>query len=295
MNVSKLLFDNEYRFLILSNMGFYKKMNDEDYLKKKFKCIFHRELNLNQPVTYNEKLQWLKIHDRKEYYSNLVDKYKVREYVKELIGEQYLISLIGAWDSTKEIDFDNLPNSFVLKCNHNSGLGMYVCHDKSKMNTKEVIKNLNKGLKQNYYYPHREWPYKNVKPKIICEQYIGDTNSSPDDYKFLVINGKIDNILICKDRDKGKPKFFYFNTDWERMYCQKEEPEDVYNIKKPDNLDEMMNIVYKLSKGFKTIRIDLYNVNGKIYFGEFTFFDSSGFEVDITEEEDLRRGNKLEL
>ena len=291
----KYIVDKEYRFLILSNLGFFDSMNDEEYLKRKYKAILKKELNLENPVTYNEKIQWMKLNDRKKMYTTLVDKYETRKYVKKKIGEEYLIPLLGVWDNPDDIDFEKLPNRFVLKCNHNSGLGMCICKNKSSLNIKKARRKLKKGMKENYYLKSREWPYKNVKRKIIAEKYIGNEDNVPDDYKFLVINGNIDNILVCKDREKGKPKFFYFDEHWNRLYCQKNEPIDIYGIEKPDKLNKMIEIVNELSKGFKTVRIDLYNLEGKIYFGEVTFYDQAGFETDITEQEDFRRGEKLIL
>ena len=291
----KIIFDENYRFLILSNLGFYNHIPDEIYLKKEFKASLNFELNLDNPTTYNEKIQWLKLNDRKPIYTTMVDKYKVREYIKQKIGENYLIPLLGVWDDVNDIEFNNLPEKFVLKCNHNSGLGMFVCTDKSKMQINKVKRDLKKGLKENYYYKHREWPYKNVDPKIICEEFIGENDRTPDDYKFLVINGEIYTILVCKDRDREKVKFYYFDADWNRMYCQRKEPAEEYVIEKPDNYDEMVSIVKKLSEGFSTIRVDLYNVSGKIYFSELTFYDSSGFDTDITYNEDCKRGLLLKL
>lgn len=293
--IFKFLLDKDYRFLILSNAGFYNSINDEKYLKMKYKAILKKNLNLNNPVTYNEKLQWLKLNDKKVIYTYLVDKYKVRKYVEKLIGKEYLIPLLGVWDDPQKIDFDKLPNQFVLKCNHNSGLGMCICKDKSKLDLRDVKKNLKRGLSQNYYLTSREWPYKNVERKIIAEKYIGYNDKVPDDFKFLVINGEIDNILVCKDRKNGKAKFFYYDINWNRLMCQKKEPVDIYGISKPEKLDEMIKIVKKLSKNFKTVRIDLFYVNNKIYFGEITLYDSAGFENDLTEQEDIRRGEKLIL
>ena len=160
--------DSSARFSYLSKLGLYDWMPDAQYLKLKYKSVFGRELNLEKPKTYNEKLQWLKLNDRKPEYTRMVDKYLVRQYVAEVIGAEYLIPLLGVWDTPDEIDFDQLPDQFVLKCNHNSGLGMCICKDKSRLNLTETRAALQKGLKENYYIRHREWPYKDVPRKIIA-------------------------------------------------------------------------------------------------------------------------------
>lgn len=291
----KIILDDKYRFMVFSNLGFYAKMDDKKFLEKKFEAVMGRKLYIDNPKTYNEKLQWLKLYDRNSFYTCLVDKYKVREYISETIGEDYLIPLLGVWNRPEDINFDLLPKQFVLKCNHNSGLGMCVCINKENINVRKVKKNLKKGMKQNYYLINREWPYKNVDRKIIAEKFIGTAERTPDDYKFLVINGEIDSIMICKDRDLGKPKYYYFDLDWNRLYYQIEEPTSKENIQKPENFEKMVEIVKKLSRDLKTIRIDLYNTNGKIYFGEITFFNSSGFDLDITYDTDFALGNKLDL
>ena len=163
-----------------------QSLNDEEYLKKAFKLNMGKELNLDNPQTFNEKLQWLKLHDRKSEYTIMVDKYLARDYIAKTIGEEYLIPLLGVWDSPDEIDFDALPDQFVLKCNHNSGLGMCICKDKSKLDIEKVKKELQKGLNENYYLHRREWPYKDVPRKIIAEKYMVDESGTElKDYKFF--------------------------------------------------------------------------------------------------------------
>ena len=177
-NLKKLVkyaLDRDYRFIINANRGKYDAMEDEAFLKRKFRVTMGRELDLKNPKTFNEKLQWLKLYDRRPEYTVLVDKYLVREYIAKELGEEYLIPLVGAWNSPDEIDFDALPDKFVLKCNHNSGVGMYICKDKSKMDVEAVKAELRRGLAQDYYLTGREWPYKDVPRKIICEQYITES------------------------------------------------------------------------------------------------------------------------
>ncbi|MDK0796556.1 ATP-grasp fold amidoligase family protein [Clostridium perfringens] len=293
--ILKVILDKNYRFVILANLGVFNSMNDEKFLKKMFQAKMGYKLNLNNPCTYNEKLQWLKLYDRKEEYTKLVDKFEVRDYVKNKVGEKYLIPLIGVWENVDEIDFDKLPKEFVLKCTHNSGYGMTICKDKDSLEIKKVKRELKKGLKENYYFSGREWPYKNVKPRIIAEELIGDKIKAPLDYKFFTFNGKIDSIMVCSERETGNTKFKFFDVKWNRLMYQYNEMSSIDEVEKPVNLDEMIQIVEELSKGYHQIRIDLYNIEGKIYFGEMTFYNQSGYDLDISKETDYKWGKKIYL
>ncbi len=194
-----MIYDLDYRFYVTSCYGIHNKMVDKKFLERKFKAVFHRKLNLENPQTMNEKLQWLKLYNRNPRYTQYVDKYLVREYVKETIGKEYLIPLLGVWENAKDIDFNKLPEQFVLKCNHNSGLGMYICKNKNTMNYAKVISELEKGLKQNYYLTGREWPYKNVPRKIIAEKYIVDESGYElKDYKFYCFNGIVSWLWLIQ-------------------------------------------------------------------------------------------------
>lgn len=274
--------------------GFFNFLSDELYLKLLFKAKMNRKLNLDNPVTFNEKLQWLKINDRKEIYTTLVDKYAVKEYLKNIIPNEYIIPTLGVWDSFDKIDFESLPDQFVLKCTHNSG-NVVICTDKKKLDINNAREKIEASLKKNYFYASREWPYKNIKPQIIAEEYIGTENNPPDDYKFFVFDGKIDNVMICKEREKGHPKFYHYSMDWKRLLYQNNEPKENIKIEKPKNFENMIKIVEALSKGLKSVRIDLYNINGRIYFGEITLFNQSGFDLDITYETDLKWGNSFNV
>jgi hypothetical protein len=287
----RFIFDKDYRFLAKAKMGIYDSMYDEEYLKRFFKACLGRDLNLVSPKSYNEKLQWLKLHDRSPKYVIMVDKYKVRDYITKMLGEEYLIPLLGVWEDPSDINFDALPNQFVLKCNHNSGLGMCICKDKSTLNIKHTRKKLKKGIEQDYYLFEREWPYKDVPRKIIAERYMGQI----DDYKFFCFNGVIDSVMVCKERDKGYPKFIFYDKDWNRLYYQYYEPSKEYEEKKPEKYDEMKKIAEKLSKGYPHIRVDLYLIDNHVYFGELTLYNQSGFDTDITYETDLMWGEKLIL
>lgn len=293
----RYLIDESYRFYVNSYLGITNFMSDEKYLRKKFKICIGKELNLENPKTFNEKLQWLKLYNRKSEYTIMVDKYKVREYIKNKIGEEYLIPLIGIWNSTDEIDFEKLPSQFVLKCNHNSGLGMCICKDKSKLNIEKIKKELKKGLKQNYYLTGREWPYKNVIPKIICEKFMQDNEDRElKDYKFYCFNGKVKAVMINSDRNSDQPtKADYFDENYNFLNLKWGYENSKVLPKKPENFEKMIELAEILSEDIPHIRVDFYNCNKKIYFGELTFFDGSGFEKFDNEEWDYRFGEYIEL
>ena len=295
----KYAFDKDYRFLIKSNTTGCPKMSDEEFLRRKFKICMKRELDLENPKTFNEKLQWLKIYDHNPEYTVMVDKYLVREYIREKLGEEYLIPLIGAWDSPDEIDFDSLPDKFVLKCNHNSGVGMYLCRDKSKMDVGKVKKELRRGLAQDYYLTGREWPYKDVPRKIICEKFMSDTPDATDftDYKFFCFNGYVDCVMVCLERSSGNTKFYFFDEKWElkRLNIRGKNAPEGFTIPKPECMDEMFEIAAELSKRLPFVRVDLYQSNGQIYFGELTFFPDSGFDPNLLEETDEYFGSLIDI
>ena len=292
----KLLVNEKYRFIILSNLGIFNKLSDEEYLKKRFKIAMERNLDLNSPKTFNEKLQWLKLYDRKPEYTIMVDKYAVREYISEHLGEEYLIPLLGVWNSPEEIDFNTLPDQFVLKCNHNSGFGMCICKDKSKLNQAAVKKRLQQGLNQDYYMICREWPYKNVPRKIIAEKYMSDNHGELRDYKFFCFNGKVRCFKVDFDRFQNhRANYFDIHKKLLPVGEQICPPDFSREIEIPDNIDNMIALAEKISAGHSFLRVDFYSISGKIYFGELTFFPASGFGKFIPEEYDMILGNWLTL
>ena len=301
-NLKNLIFDKRFRTVLLADKGFYSHMSDEKYLKKMYQAKMGKKLNLDHPVTFNEKLQWLKLYNRESLYSILVDKYAVRDYITRKLGEEYLIPLLGVWDEPKQIDFGKLPNQFVLKCTHNSGLGMYICRDKSALTTEmieEIRNNLNKGLKQDYYIYNREWPYKNASRKIIAEKYMTNDSNSDEftDYKFFCFNGYVDCVMICLERNTGDTKFYFFDKNWELKRLNKRgliAPTN-FTIPKPKCMDKMFEIAEELSKGFPFIRVDLYQSMDKIYFGELTFYPDSGFDDNILQDTDQYFGNLIDI
>ena len=293
---------NPYRLFILPAVkGRFDKMSDEKYLKRLFRAYTGRKLDLEDPKTFNEKLQWLKLNDRNPLYTTLVDKYLVREYVKDRIGEEYLIPLLGVWDRAEDIDFDKLPNEFVLKCNHNSGKGMYICKDKSALSGGDIERirsDLNEGLKQDYYLFSREWPYKDVPRKIIAEKYLSDgSDKDLKDYKFMCFGGKTEMMFIVGNRWKKNEDITvdFFDPDFNRLPFSRDHDNSREVFVKPDNFNRMIELSEKLSQGFPFVRVDLYDLNGKIYFGELTFFPGSGFERFQPDEWDKKIGDMLVL
>ena len=271
--------DKKARFFYLSALGFYNYMSDEKYLKNAFKCKLGYSLDLSNPQTFNEKIQWLKLYDRRPEYTMMVDKYLVRQYVAEKIGKEYLIPLLGVWNSPEEIDFDNLPNQFVLKCNHNSGSGMCICKDKAQLDITKVKRELWKGLKQNYYLHGREWPYKDVPRKIVAEKYMTDESGVElKDYKIFNFSGEPKLIQVDYDRFVEHKRNLY-TTDWQYIEAAIEFPTDSnHRIERPKQLKKMLDLAHTLSMGIPHVRTDFYSIDDKIYFGELTFYHGSGFE-----------------
>lgn len=271
---------------------------DEPFVKLMYWKHFGKRLDLENPQGYNEKLQWLKLYDHNPLYPKLVDKIEAKSYVAERIGEKYIIPTLGIWDHFEDIDFSSLPNSFVLKCTHDSG-GLVICTDKGKFNIEEARKKINKSLSRNYYYQGREWPYKSLKPRIIAEEYIEYPDKRPlDDYKMMCFDGVFDNVMVCEGRNTPRGvRFYHFDRDWNFLpYVFYPDIDDsLFEKLRPQNYEEMIEIAGKLCTGFPQIRVDLYNIEGKIYFGELTFFQSGGFDNDYTEEAKQILGAKIKL
>lgn len=282
----------------LSGRKVFRLIPDEAYIKFKYRCILGRKLDLNNPQYLSEKIQWLKLHDRNTLYPRLVDKYAVREYIEDVLGEEYLVPILGIWDNAEDIEWNTLPQKFVLKCTNGSHTNI-ICTDKEKLNIEESVKLLRKWQKSNQtFYYGREWPYKNIKPRIIAEQFIESTNKGGlVDYKFMCFNGKADNVMLCIDRQTGNTKFEHFDRNWNFLryqYVDKDKPNN-YTIEKPKEMDKMFEIAEILAKPFQFVRVDLYCEHDKIYFGELTFYPQSGFDTDFTVETDLYLGKKLKL
>lgn len=283
-----------------SKCGIQKLINlipDAAYLKLIYQLQLGKKLDLSHPVTFNEKLQWLKLYDRNPEYTDLVDKLKVRNYVSSVIGENYLIPLLGVWDSAEEIIWDDLPNRFVLKCTHDSG-GIIVCTNKRELNIHMAKRKLKPLLKNNYYDYLREWPYRNIKPRIIAEKFItdgsGGNGNQLQDYKFFCFDGVPKLLMIVKDRF-NIPKSNFYDMDFNQIDLRIGNPNFTEIVNKPVNFEEMIGVARKLSAGLQHVRVDLYNIDGKIYFGELTFFHWGGISVIDPIEWDKKLGDWLLL
>lgn len=281
-------------------LGFFNGLSDEKFLKLRWWVTFGTHLDLNNPRTFNEKLQWLKLNDRKDVYSTMVDKVAVKKYVSSIIGDKYIIPTLGVWDDPASIDFNLLPNKFVLKCNHNSGLGMCICKDKSVLNEEKIRKDLRKGLKKNYYIWSREWPYKNVHPQILAETYLVDESGIElKDYKVLCFNGEPKLIELHSGRFTEHQTQDFYDTHWNKtsisQACINSFQTSSTAAPKPVTLEEMLELSRTLSKGMRHVRVDWYSIGDKLYFGEITFFDGSGFDAFDDPKDDLLLGSWITL
>lgn len=268
---------------------------DGAYLRGVFRIQMGRSLPLDNPVKFNDKLQWLKIHNRQPLQHTLVDKIAVKEHIARMIGEEYVIPTLGVWDDPAQIDFDALPEKFVIKANHSGGnLGVAVCNDREAFDRAGAVGKLRKAMRKSAWTDWREWPYKGITPRVFAEEYIGE---NPTDYKFFCFNGKVDSVMLCIDREKGDPKFYFFDEDWRlRRYNirGKAAPAD-FTLPAPEGIDKMFDLARRLSEGHPFARVDLYNVDGRIYFGEITFYPDGGFDSNLLEETDLYFGSLLAL
>lgn len=279
----------------LGRRGFFNWMSDRKYLKMVYFCRMHKKLNLDNPVSFNEKIQWLKLYQHNPQYIKMVDKFEAKKIASVVIGDEYVIPTIGVWDSFDNIDFSTLPNQFVLKCTHDSG-GLVICKDKSKLNISDARKKINNCLKRNYYWYGREWPYKNVKPRIIAEPYMENKDVSELlDYKVFNFNGEPRLIQVDYNRFKSHKKNLY-KPDWSFMNISINYPNDPnHQIEKPAKLDTMLELSRKLSKGLPFVRTDFYCIDEKIFFGEITFFPGSGFMTFDPEKMNTILGKQINL
>ena len=250
---------------------------DSTYLRATYRLTFGKPLNLDNPETFNEKLQWLKLHDRRPEYTAMVDKYEAKKYVASIIGEEHIIPTLGVWDRFDDIDISKLPNQFVLKCTHDCG-GLVICRDKSSFNAEKARDKIERCLKRNYYWGGREWPYKDVKPRILAEQYMEDEETHElRDYKFFTFDGVPKALFIATERgSKEETKFDFFDADFKHLPFTNGHPNADVMPAKPKTFEEMKSLAAKLSENIPQLRVDFYEVNGKAYFGELTFSHWSG-------------------
>lgn len=270
---------------------------DALFLRLKFYLMMGKRLNLEKPETFSEKLQWLKLYNRKPVHTVMVDKIAAKDYVAKIVGKEHIIPTIATYDSVEEIDWDALPNQFVIKCTHDSG-GVVVCKDKSRLDIEAAKKTLREGLRTDYYYLFREWPYRNVPRRLICEEYLVDESGYElKDYKWFCFDGEPKALFVAADRGKAdeEVKFDFFDTDFNHLPFRNGHPLAGKPIAKPAGFEKMKELAAMLSKGEPHIRVDLYDVNGKVYFGELTFFHFSGLMPFEPEEWDYRFGSWLTL
>lgn len=293
----RLLTDSEFRYFFLGRFNHYHygKISDREYLSRQYKYVMGG-IDLNSPRTFNEKINYLKLYNRRPEYPKYVDKFLVKDFVRQKIGAEHVIPTLKKWDTVEQIHFDELPNQFVLKANHDSG-SIVICKDKKNFNTHQAKKKLAKALKENYYFRNREWVYKDIQSCILAEPYLVDQRTDElRDYKFFCFN--------------GEPKFF--KVDFDRFI---EHHANYYNLKKellpygeaafppipekvieiPENLQEMVEYAKILSEAIPFVRVDFYDVNGIVYFGEMTFYPNAGYHKFLSREQDLEIGNMLDL
>lgn len=283
------------------------EMNDK-HISEKFKCIlddlefisrqFEYRMgyrpNLDFPKTFNEKIQWLKLHDRNPQYTQLVDKYEVKKYISDKVGDEYIVPTLGIYDSFDEIDFTKLPKQFVLKCTHDSG-SVVICKNKAEFDINSAKEILEKKLKRNYYWVGREWPYKNVKRKIIVEKYM-TLSADMIDYKFMCFNGIPKIIFTCTERFEGEGlKVTFFDLNWNKLEFERHYPSSRKKINRPQNFELMIKIARELSKGIPFVRVDFYEIERKVYFGELTFYPGGGMEEFEPKEWDRILGDWIGL
>lgn len=274
-----------------------KFLSDETYTRLKYRLIFRKKLNLDKPITLNEKIQWLKLKYRKTEYISLVDKIDVRKFVSDKIGDEYLIPILGVWDSPDEIDFDSLPNQFVLKCSHDSG-SVVICKDKSSFDKSAAVKRLKSKYQKSLYWWNREWVYKQLKPRILAEKYMEDSKSGElRDYKFFCFNGQCKMLFIATNRQNSNKSttFDFFDIDFNHIDVRQGHPNATPLPEKPKNYKEMISLAECLSDGIPFVRVDFYEVNGKTYFGELTFFHDGGMVPFEPEKWDSIFGDWLKL
>lgn len=304
MNASKILrclkrylLDPSYRFGINTYLGINRYLSDEEFSKREYYYVTQKQLNLEHPTSFNEKLQWLKIYDHNPIYTQMVDKLAAKEYVRSIIGDEYIIPTLAIWDSIPDIDISQMPEQFVIKTTHDSG-GLVICRNKELFDETAALKKISKSLRRNYYMEHREWPYKNVPKRIFAERYLQDSsNGGLRDYKFYCFSGEPQFLYLSQGLENHATANISFLTlDWKIADFGRSDFEPFEILpNKPDNFGEMIDIARQLSQDMSFLRVDLYNVNGHIYFSELTFCPCAGMMVFVPDEADYQIGQYLNL
>lgn len=287
----KILLNIIYRIPVL------RKISDKRYISLLFRITYGRKIDFANPKSFNEKLNWLKLYDRKDLYTTMVDKYESKKYVGNIIGNDYIIPTLGVYDTFDDIDFNLLPEKFVMKCNHDSG-NVIICKDKNKLDFKRLKKKMNACLKKDYYLINREWPYKNVKRKIIVEKYMEDKkNDELVDYKIYCFNGQPKYLYISQGlSNHATAKIDFVDLNFHKApFYRKDFKQHEIIPNKPKNYERMLELAKKLSYNISFIRVDFYEINGKIYFGELTFTPCGGFMKFYPKEWDEKLGDMIDL
>lgn len=292
MDLKKLLTRPNNTLSTWFQMNNCQTMPDEEYIRKVYFLNFLKKINLDNPITFNEKLNWMKLYRHDDSYTKMADKYAVKEIVSSLIGSQYVVNNYGVYDRWDDIDIDSLPGQFVIKCTHDSG-GAFICRDIAAFDWEKCKEAIERNLKCNFYYWYREWPYKNIKPRIIVDALLDDhTGKELQDYKFWCFNGKPTYMYITI---KGKNVYEnFYDMDFNPIDINHMFPRHTPEFDKPTNFELMKDLAAKLSKGIPFVRVDFFDVNGKVYFGEFTFYDWGGMRP-FKGDWDIKLGELIEL
>lgn len=274
--------------------GRFRFLSDEKFLKIMYYCKFNKKLDLDNPKTFNEKMQWLKLHNRKPEYTKMVDKYEAKQYAGSLLGTDIIIPTLAIWDSCEEIDIAVLPEQFVMKCTHDSHT-VFICRDKNNFDLKGAIRKIKKAMKRNYYWVGREYPYKDVKPRIIVEKYLeNNTTDNLLDYKFYMFGGKL-KIINVTERYNHQAAIDYYDSNFCHIDLSWSYPCSGKKRNKPNTFKKMIDIAEKISIGIPFIRVDMYEVDNKVFLGELTFFDGNGFDGIEPHSWDLQLGDWIDL
>ena len=298
LKVDRLLYYPRHLLLSFANRGLIH-ISDERYIRLLFKDRFGIKIDLENPISFNEKIQWLKLHDRKKAYVTMVDKYLVKDYVANIIGEEHIIPTLGVWDSFDQIDFESLPNQFVLKCTHDSG-SVVIVKDKAKMDIKKCKRIISKSLKRDYYLLGREWVYKNVERKVIAEKYMKESDNDADltDYKFYCFNGIPMYCQVITNRTIDE-RIDFFDMNWNHMeFTGLAKPYKRFSdteIHEPLNFKKMKEYCSLLAKDIPFLRVDFYEINQQIFFGELTFFPADGVGEFYPSEWNIKLGNMIDI
>lgn len=278
-----------------NKLGLLNLLNDKTHITLKYRLSMGHAMNWENPQTFTEKLNWLKLYDHDPRYPGIVDKWEVMNFVKARIGEDYCVKKFGVWEHFADIDFDTLPEQFVLKCTHDSG-GVVICKDKANFDKEAARKKLESALKKNYYWLSREWPYKEIHPRILAEEYLEDCDQGGlPDYKFFCFDGEPQFLFVATGRAEGDTRFDFFDREFQWLPVKQHYPNANKPPEKPQCFDEMLELARKLSVGFKHVRVDFFQVGGKVYFGEMTLTHFAGYHPYEPECYDKIFGSYLHL